>query len=223
MSSRIDEQFRAVLAAIDDVAPSPPPFPARPVATGQRHRGLAAAAIAFAGVLLLVGVVALALRPVQDQAGTTPLLHHYVIELPGWQVASAEDNGSSTTATFWNAATSTNAIVIVSSDGQNDPPGTAYESALASLSEDEHIGSANVLESSAEAFRLADSSGFEFVWPDTNTSSVQVVVLADSYIEAERVLSGISRIDEDSWSEITSRTPPVEASTTTTEPTRGAP
>lgn len=63
MNDRTDAHLRAVLTAIDDITPEPPPLPTSPSRHPARRQPLLVAAGAFAVTLILVGAGVLALRP----------------------------------------------------------------------------------------------------------------------------------------------------------------
>lgn len=75
MSNRTNEHLRAVLTAIEDIAPEPPPLPAASSIQPIRRRPLLVAVAAFVAVLIVIGVGTLTLTRRVDgnqETATTP-------------------------------------------------------------------------------------------------------------------------------------------------------
>ncbi|MCH7584576.1 MAG: hypothetical protein IH941_05385 [Acidobacteria bacterium] len=95
MNNRTGEQVRAVLTAIDDITPEPPPLPTSPTQQPRRQSSLVAAG-AFIAVLIVIGVGLLVLRPsaidngeVIAGPGTPQGPPHLVLELPDTRIIDA--------------------------------------------------------------------------------------------------------------------------------------
>lgn len=98
MSDLTDEHLKAVLNAIDDITPEPPPLLASPARPRARRQPLLVAAASFVVVLLSIGVGILALRlgAVQERdVATAPTtlvsqgLPHLVLDLPDTTITHA--------------------------------------------------------------------------------------------------------------------------------------
>lgn len=174
MNSRTDEHMRAVLRAMESIAPEPPPLPAALPLQSPHQRPLLVATGVFAAVLLTIGLGTLALRsdrggsaamPVTTAGDSTPVssLPRYTIDLPGWIVADIVDGPSVGTAIFteqrdggewdggngaivsvWSDRPDDSTVTTVPPAGGESAPPSGYEAALAALADAEHLGTVEV-------------------------------------------------------------------------------
>jgi len=226
---------------MDKTPRGPPPLPASPVRKPVNRRPLPVAVGAFALVLVVVGTVALAMRsPVDEsrdavvapdtspetastdeQAPAMPL-PRFTLDLPGWSIVGINHSDLPTAAIFSKGSTEEGreqAVIVVSSDGPDDPPGTGYAAALAAHAEAENLGTVSIDGFTAQAFRYGgEYPDYEFLWQNTETVMVQIVVLGVDYDEATEIVAAVSPITEETWTELAAQFPQTEMTTTTVAP-----
>ncbi len=242
MNDRINEHVGAVLTAIDEVTPEPPPLPMAPSKQSVRRRPLPVAAGAFAAVLVVIGLVALAVRSGVDEiqdvatvpsapASTTTLvsdddmalsLPRFTIALRNWSIVDVVDSGQAATAILSEAGVDgerSGAIISVWRDSPGDRPGAGYEAALASHGLAEHLGTAEIDGWAAEVFRYdGEDPQHQFLWQNTDSITVEVVVFRADYDDAKQIVAAIAPITEESWAELVDEFAPTEMATTTMPP-----
>lgn len=175
------------------------------------------------GVSLTTTSTSLMTTPATAEPVRTGPLPRYTIDLVDWSVVEVSDSASSTVAILGQNTEDGGggrAIISVWSDNPGDPPGTGYQTALAAANADgEHLGGVDINARTVEAF--ADRYGgeattdYQFLWQNTGTITVEVVVFTDDFEDAKRIVTSIAPITEESWTELVAQFAPTAASTTT--------
>lgn len=242
MNNRINQHVGAVLTAIDEATPKPPPLPTSPSKQSVQGHPLLVATGAFAAVLVAIGLVALVMRPGVDEiqdAATTPSppassttlvsegvpaqpLPRFTIGLPDWNIVDVVDSDQAATAILSKAGANDEqhgATISVWRDSPGDRPGTGYETALASHAEAEHLGTAEIDGWTAEVFHYyGEDPEYQFLWQNTDSITVQVVIFRADYADAEQIVAAIVPITQESWAELVDEFAPAEMATTTMPP-----
>ncbi|MDX2468632.1 MAG: hypothetical protein QNL12_15050 [Acidimicrobiia bacterium] len=242
MNDRTHEQVGAVLTAIDEITPEPPPFPVSPVRRPANRRPVPVAVGAFALVLVVIGMAAMAMRSPIDESrdavgapDTSPApaasdeqapaitLPRFTLDLPGWHIVGINHSDLTTATVFSRSRTEETpeqVVLAVQSDGPDDPPGTRYAAAVASNLHAEDLGTVSIDDGIAvQAFRFGgESPSYEFIWRNTETVMVQVVVLGVGYEEAKEIAAALIPITQEHWTELAAQFPQTEMTTTTVAP-----
>jgi hypothetical protein len=235
MNDRTHEQLGAVLTAIDEITPEPPPLPAAPMHRPVNRRPLPVAVGAFSLVLVVIGMAALAMRSPVDESGDAASgassnqavpLPRFTLDLPDWSIDGINNTDLSTAVIFSKDSTEASrelAVIVVSSDGPDDPPGTRYAAAVASNLHAEDLGTVSIDDGfTVQGFRFGgDDPNYEFLWQNTESVMVQIVVMGVGYDEATEIVAALTPITQEHWTDLVAQFPQTEMATTTMPP--GAP